>query len=71
VEKLAGKQVDQKQRPFAISNIPPLLFIYLETTQYNQELAECLTLSNPIFSANRILPSSYLFWVVKMLVDCL
>jgi hypothetical protein len=30
-----------------------------------------LTLSNPFFSANRILPSSYLFWAVKRLVDYL
>jgi hypothetical protein len=30
-----------------------------------------LTLSNSNFSATRILPSSYLFWAGKRLVDCL
>jgi hypothetical protein len=41
-----------------------------------QDLTLCeednsLTLSNPNFSANRILPSSYLFCAVKSLVDYL
>jgi hypothetical protein len=36
-----------------------------------QAVMHALTLSNPIFSANRILPSSYLFWAVKRLVEYL
>jgi hypothetical protein len=39
VDKLAGEQVDQKLRHFAISNTPPLLFIYLPPTECNQQLA--------------------------------
>jgi hypothetical protein len=34
-------------------------------------LPNTLTLSNPFFFANRILPSSYLFWAVKRSVDYL
>jgi len=43
VDKLAGERVDQKVRIFVISNTPPLLFIYLKTTQCNQQLAATLS----------------------------
>ena len=44
VDKLAGERVDQKLWHFAISDTLPLLFIYLPTTQFNQQLAEYLIL---------------------------
>lgn len=43
VDKLAGEQVDQKLRHFAISNTPPLLFTYLPPTECNQQLATSLS----------------------------